>query len=367
MVTFRFYVVTTVALFLALAVGIVVGSALDERLVAGLESQVARVQGNLDDTIASIDAKNRQIDELEQYVDDSAPFAVDGTLPDTSVLVVAEEGVDAAPVEDLVRRLRQGGAHTDGIVWVHPRWSLGDVADRDALTASLELEGGSAATIRTAAWTTLLGQTAERTGVARPGGVGATTSTTDGGASAGEATTTNAPASTAEPTTTEPTSTGDPTSTTGVDGIVEPLDLFAVPALQAVDELGLVRLQRVDGDGPTTGANLAVVLVTGQRADTEPPASLVEALAATTGDLGLPTVVAEVFAAPGDGEDHDRGSTLETWRTGEQGTVSTVDDLDLLAGRVATVLALADLREGVSGHYGYGPGADRVLPEWLGP
>jgi hypothetical protein len=42
--------------------------------------------------------------------------------------------------------------------------------------------------------------------------------------------------------------------------------------------------------------------------------------------------------------------------------VSTVDDLDLVQGRVATTLALADLRAGVRGHYGYGPGADRPVP-----
>ena len=76
MVTFRFYVVTTVALFLALAIGIVVGSALDERLVAGLESQVERVQANLDDTIESIDAKN---DEIERELAEVAG-ALEGSL-----------------------------------------------------------------------------------------------------------------------------------------------------------------------------------------------------------------------------------------------------------------------------------------------
>ena len=47
--------------------------------------------------------------------------------------------------------------------------------------------------------------------------------------------------------------------------------------------------------------------------------------------------------------------------------VSTVDDLDLVQGRVAAVLALQELADGVVGHYGYGersvveppPGATR--------
>lgn len=358
MVTFRFYVVTTVALFLALAVGIVVGSALDERLVAGLESQVARVQSNLDDTIESIDAKNREIDELQQYVDDSAPFAVEGTLPDTTVLVVAEEGVDAAPVEDLVRRLRQAGARADGVVWLDPRWALGDVADRDALTTGLELEGGSAATIRAAAWSSLLGQVAEGLGGPVPGS-DATTTTVEG--SAGDATTTTGDLST---TTTAASLDGEGAA----EGVAaEGVDPFVLPAIQAVADLDLVRLQRVDGDGPAQGSNLALVLVTGRGSEVTAPGSLTEELARLASDLGVPTVVAETFVPPEDGEDHERGALLEPSRTGETGAVSTVDDLDLLAGRVAVVLALADLREGVSGHYGYGPGADRVLPEWTGP
>jgi hypothetical protein len=44
------------------------------------------------------------------------------------------------------------------------------------------------------------------------------------------------------------------------------------------------------------------------------------------------------------------------------GRLSSVDDIDSFAGRVAAVLALADLGAGRSGHYGTGPGAQRLLP-----
>ncbi len=53
----------------------------------------------------------------------------------------------------------------------------------------------------------------------------------------------------------------------------------------------------------------------------------------------------------------------------EDGAVafSTVHDLELIAGRVATVLALSDVRDGTVGRYGYGPDVDAVLPAWQGP
>jgi hypothetical protein len=42
--------------------------------------------------------------------------------------------------------------------------------------------------------------------------------------------------------------------------------------------------------------------------------------------------------------------------------VSTVDDVDLVEGRVATALALAGLGRGPRGQYGVGAGADGAVP-----
>ena len=80
MVTFRFYVVSTVAFFLALAVGVLVGSVLDGRIADGLQDRLDGVEASLDETVAAMDAKNVQIDELERYIEASAPFAVQGEL-----------------------------------------------------------------------------------------------------------------------------------------------------------------------------------------------------------------------------------------------------------------------------------------------
>jgi hypothetical protein len=75
-----------------------------------------------------------------------------------------------------------------------------------------------------------------------------------------------------------------------------------------------------------------------------------------------PTVVGEVYAES-DGAP-DRGTWLAPIRNDEAlaAAVSTVDDVDLVQGRVASVLALGDLATGVVGSYGYGIGAKSVLP-----
>ena len=43
-------------------------------------------------------------------------------------------------------------------------------------------------------------------------------------------------------------------------------------------------------------------------------------------------------------------------------TVSTLDDAELLQGKVSAVLALEQIAEGTVGQYGYGRGASAALP-----
>ncbi len=168
MVTFRFYVVSTVAFFLALAVGVLVGSVLDGRIADGLQDRLDGVEASLDETVAAMDAKNVQIDEFERYIEASAPFAVQGELEGTSSLVVAESGVDDTGVQDLVRRLRESGSLVEGIVWLEPRWDLAE--PEDLTTAATSVGSGSKvpAEVRAAVWQQLLDTATPGTPPPRP-------------------------------------------------------------------------------------------------------------------------------------------------------------------------------------------------------
>src|SRR5205085_12539200 len=78
----------------------------------------------------------------------------------------------------------------------------------------------------------------------------------------------------------------------------------------------------------------------------------------------LRLVVGDVFAEKDGGP--KRGAMLAPIRGKDslKQAVSTVDDLDLVEGRVASVLALADMNRNVVGQYGYGTGAAKSAPEW---
>ncbi len=345
MVTFRFYLVSVVAFFLALAVGVVVGSVLDGRIADSLQDRLDRVETSLDETVAAMDDKNREIDHLDEYIEASAPYAVQDELVDTTALVVAEDGVDAAPVEDLVVRLRQAGARVDGIVWLEAAWDLEDREQLDQLAAIAGAQGSTPTAVRRSFWTALVDPADD------------TTATPD------ETTTTLEPPAGESPTTDETTTTEATTTTEG--DTVELVDLFSEGPLVEAEDAGLLRLQRIDGGG-SGGGELVVAAVTGSASALSTPGEAAVEVAEEAAAAGAATTLAELLVVP-PGTTDDRGRlTTEVAGEGQLG-YSTVDDLDLVSGRVAVALALAAARDEIFGRFGYGPEADAVLPAWRGP
>lgn len=329
MVTFRFYLVSVVAFFLALAVGVVLGSVLDEGISRGLQERLDRVEGNLDDTVALIDEKNQEIADLREFARSVAPFAGEDRLTETSSLVVAEPGIANQSVEDLVGSLRAAGSSVEGIVWLETSWSL---EDEQARRRFEEIAGEGGRTVEQLQTDVINGILAE--------------------------------ARSAEPGTGESTAGEGSADAPAAGGSGEPVAFFDSPLLSELQEAGFVRLVPLGGGEvvpPGTSAN--VVAVTGTASRLEAPGSAAADVAEAAGALQLPAVLAEVHQPDADEE---RGELVMRAAEVASSPFSTVDDLDLVAGRVATVLALEQGREGVVGRYGYGPGADGVLPPWPG-
>lgn len=328
MVTFRFYVVATVALFLALAVGIVVGSALNDTIVPSLKERIARVESNLDDSVAAIEQRKQEIDRLEQYARGVAPYAVQGRLADTSTVVVAEPGAAEEDVNDLLTNLNEARTAVDGVVWLETRWRLANSTDRSRLAAITSTpDSGSVATRRRAAWDAVMAEL--RRSVASP----------------------------------EPSENpGDVVTTT--TAAPEGSGALTTPLLRALAAEGFVRIDANDGkvSGAEAPHEVMVVVVASMRSNLDADGAETTEIATSAAAATLPVVVAESYH-PRDPK-AARAQTLSKLRDEPHAGISTIDDLDLVAGRVGTVLALAELRTDRSGHYGYGDGAERVLPEW---
>src|SRR5689334_14209509 len=121
MINFRYHLVSLIAVFLALAIGVALGATVIERaIVNGLQDRLDRVERNANATKAADSALRQQLDDASSFIAGVSDAAVQGRLTGHAVLVFAERGVDSAPVKQLVTTLQTAGADSPAIVWLEP-------------------------------------------------------------------------------------------------------------------------------------------------------------------------------------------------------------------------------------------------------
>jgi hypothetical protein len=315
MISFRFHIVSITAVFLAIAIGVIVGTTyVDRAVVDTLETRVDRVSKNLDARQAEIDDLSDQVHDLRGYAGASAPFAVSGRLHDVPLVLVAVRGVSSDAANQTVALARKAGASVPGVAWLEEKWTLSDAADHDALAAAAGVSAqGSNARVRSSALAALVAAL----GPQLPG--------TDAGL---------AP---------------------------QLLDRMVQAGFLTVDPQG----NGAPSLGSKAGRSPRLLLVTGTNA--APALATVAVQLARTG-VGdhLPAVVADAFVQHDDGP--KRAATLHDLVDDDLSKqLAVVDDLELPEGQAASLLALATPEASRNQHYGYGSGADGILPAWSAP
>jgi cell division septum initiation protein DivIVA len=314
MIDFRYHLVSIVAVFLALAVGIVVGTAaLNGPVLDGLRSDVdALTEDNraLEDQAEDLQT---QLDASDAAAAQIAPQLVGGALDEQRVLLVTTPGAPRELAESLVPVLASAGAAVTGQLDV--RGALGDPQSRalvedlvaQVLPAQVQLPDGSP--------------------VERAGAVLASALSTG-------------------PDATE----------------VEEEEAQAV--VSAFQEADLVSFDSAAADDALTRATLVVVL-SGPGSGAGPTVEQAQQLEAMLAVAQALDDRSEGVVVAGAGDAAQPGGLLAALRA--QSTtaqdVSSVDGADRGLGRVTLVSALAEQRAGRAGQYGAGPGATAVLPE----
>jgi hypothetical protein len=317
MISFRFHVVSITAVFLAIAIGVVVGTTyVDGAVVDGLRNRIDSVEQNLDDRKAENDRLESELGLAHSYIDASAEFAVTDRLTDVPVLVVAARGVDEAAVARMGTLSRVAGAVSPGVVWVEPSWELDDDDERADLAAIIGADpDDDVEDLRADAWTAVVAELA-------------------------------APPEEATPAAVPPT-----------------------PVLEPLVDAGFLSVDSLDDDSTTltdlAGSQPRVLVVTGARAEAAPVA-MVPVVADAAVGAELVTVVADIHVvapeASGRGEELLASLSLDVLEV-----AAVVDNADVTEGQVGSVLALAAGADGPVGHLGYGDGAVGVLPAWTPP
>lgn len=309
MIDFRYHLVSLIAVFLAVALGIIIGTtALNEPILADIEGQVAELEQDkrsLEDQTQQLQA---QLETAQAFDEAVAPSLVAGTLANASVLlVVTNEEIAPETVEAVAAMVADAGGIVSGQITLLPAYS--DPSSEAALQGYV-------------------------TGGGLPPGV-QLPEADDAGQLVG--------ALLAQVLMTPP-------------GGTEP-DAAAISSVLA----GLSALDVLSQDSDSVApADYAIVLASG--------AFTGDDAAGRTGTL-IDLVSALDTAGSGAVVAGDVASSAESGLVGViradptfSAAVSTVDNVDVTAGRISAVLALGQESEGTSGKYGTGEDTQPVPP-----
>lgn len=310
MINFRYHVVSLTAVFLALAIGLVLGT-------AALNGPVA---DDLNNRVSSLSKRNGQLREEAQqlknqvesqadFVVDAAPMLLSGRLAGRSVLVVSTDTADDKHRDSVVQALQQAGASVTGKLRVEGKFTdpKQDEALQDLATRLMP---------------------AGVTGKLPNNGVGVET------ASALLAT----------------------ALISGGSSVSEPARTSIVS--------GFSRLGVITADGAITKAADAVVLVTGQGATEGDDADKRnDALLVVVRQFDQVAKYVVLAGPQATGAGNPIGSIRDDDTLSNQ--IATVDNVSSPEGQVIVPLALAEQYLGKTGHYGSGDGASARVPDLL--
>ncbi|MEZ5154409.1 copper transporter [Rhodococcus zopfii] len=308
MISLRQHAVSIAAIFLALAVGIVLGSGvLSSSLVSGLRDDKARMRDDLQAEQDRNSVLTERLNAADGFDAAVAGRVVRDTLTERTVLMVAGPDADPADLDAVVATVEAAGATVTG---------------RVSLTESF-VDAAGADLLRTTVTNVV------------PAGVQLQTGAVDQGSLAGDLL---GAVLLVDPGTGQPRSTPEERTlaltTLRSGGFVSFEDGTVEPAQAAIVVTG-------DGGGEEGSGNRGALLAR---------------FAATFDTRGAGTVLAgRPGAATGNGP-----VAVVRADTALSAGLSTVDNLDREAGRITTVLALQEQLAGGAGRYGTGPGAGAV-------
>lgn len=308
MIDFRYHLISLIAVFLALGLGILMGSVvLDDRLVERLQDRVSETIKSNGDLRARINDLDGRLTAFEEFATEAEEALVENTLLGETVVFIEVEGSDGSIVEDVRDSIEGAGGEFATSIVLTERFALRDQVERDQLALILGSSSSTARDLRNEV-ATALGQ---RMAAA---------------------------------------ASRDEERGAAVNTRLEEL----VNDLREADFLGVDS----DEDSALVPAGTIFLFLAGSEGEPEfDPRTLCLDLANALADGGASALVA--------------GSTRGTWGVVEsvrddgkaQNQVSTVDNADTVPGRIAVVLGLDESSRGLVGHYGQEDGAQEALPE----
>lgn len=138
-IDFKYHMVSLVAVFLALAVGIILGAGpLRGQLSEALESQVAELGEERNVLRSRVDLQEQRADDKDALLSSLLPSAVAGTLTDARVTIVELPGADTTLADAMATALDAAGAQVVARTTVARSWLDADgAAERQTVADEL--------------------------------------------------------------------------------------------------------------------------------------------------------------------------------------------------------------------------------------
>jgi len=142
-IDFRYHLVSIVAVFLALAIGIVVGStALKPAVLTGLQRTATAEKKRIDALYAQNGSYKQQLSAAEAYAQAGEHLALNGLLDGQRVVLVTAPGFPGSVVTGVSASLTQAGAAVTGQVQLQSQFfAAGTQSDLDTLNRQLTPAG----------------------------------------------------------------------------------------------------------------------------------------------------------------------------------------------------------------------------------
>ena len=150
MIDFRYHLVSIVAVFLALALGIVLGSTeLQPAAYRFLNSTTAKLQNELNQVSSQRATAQQQANAGESYAQAVEPAVLHDLLAGHRLLIVTEPGAESSVVSGIITAANDAGASVTGQINLQPKFFDTSATTQDSLnqttldvaqTASLQLD-----------------------------------------------------------------------------------------------------------------------------------------------------------------------------------------------------------------------------------
>jgi hypothetical protein len=140
-ISFRFHLVSLVAVFLALGLGVLTGTTvLNRGIVTQLEQrtdQLAETSGRLREEVRDLQTES---DRWSQFGEQVMEYVVDGRLAGTEAMLITQEGTDTAGIDRVRRGLDAAGAELQAVLSIDDRMALQSESDLQELSQILETD-----------------------------------------------------------------------------------------------------------------------------------------------------------------------------------------------------------------------------------